>query len=630
MTRSRFRFNVGWFLWLCSVLATQAAGSKWSVLHQSAVGSSLWGVAAGPTSAVAVGTGGKILFSPDGEQWIEQNSGTTEWLTGVAYGASQFVAVGDHGTMLESSDGKTWVAIPGVPTSARLNNIAYANNRFVAVGESGTIVVSDPNGWRLVSSGVSGWLRGIARGRELWIATGQNGTVLVSPSALEWTPASTATSGDIEAVVYQETITSYEGGVGGLSAPPNRPPWFYVEDSFGVAGAGGLWMEGHSILLLNSLSTHFQVPSFMASGTALTSLRLRAATSVAGILLLAGDGGQVFQKQLGDYGAGKFTAESIGSSANFNSAVAFGDSIILVGSEETIARESGIYRSRLANVSTRVFVQPGEAAPIAGLVIDGDRNVLIRAIGPSLKDFGISQPLLHPVLTVYDHNGQEVHLYSQGISSSFVSGAVSKISAAYPFFNPDDAAVYLLLSAGAYTVRVTDAANASGIVLLEAFEDPDQGGPARFGTLQAATYEPRLINLSTRGLVGANENTLIGGFIVTGDTPREVLIRAAGPALAAFGIQNPATTPSLTLFRGDGTVIASNSGWSMDTTVLNKIVSAADIREANTITGAFPFKDGSHDAALLVTLPPGNYTAHLTDPQSKANIALLEIYEVKR
>ena len=68
-------------------------------------------------------------------------------------------------------------------------------------------------------------------------------------------------------------------------------------------------------------------------------------------------------------------------------------------------------------------------------------------------------------------------------------------------------------------------------------------------------------NLSTRGLVGAAQDVMIGGTIVTGPDTARVVFRALGPSLSAAGIQNPINDPQLDLFDANGGKISSNNNW---------------------------------------------------------------------
>ena len=114
---------------------------------------------------------------------------------------------------------------------------------------------------------------------------------------------------------------------------------------------------------------------------------------------------------------------------------------------------------------------------------------------------------------------------------------------------------------------------------------------------------------------------LIAGFVIRGNAAATVLIRAVGPALAAFGLTEALRAPRLTLMAG-ASAIATNAGWA---TAPN----AAEIRAAAAASGAFALSGAAADSALLVTLPPGAYTAIIAPPEGGAGVALVELYEVR-
>lgn len=131
--------------------------------------------------------------------------------------------------------------------------------------------------------------------------------------------------------------------------------------------------------------------------------------------------------------------------------------------------------------------------------------------------------------------------------------------------------------------------------------------------------EARLVNLSTRALVGTGDGALIGGFVVGGEKSKRILVRALGPALAGFGLAGALTDPHLRLYRG-AELLASNDNWGGD-----PLVASA----ARTV-GAFAVADtAGKDAMLLLTLPPGLYSAQVTGVGGATGIALLEAYEVR-
>ena len=134
------------------------------------------------------------------------------------------------------------------------------------------------------------------------------------------------------------------------------------------------------------------------------------------------------------------------------------------------------------------------------------------------------------------------------------------------------------------------------------------------------TATDRLVNLSNRGLVGTGENVLISGFVINGSRNREVLIRALGPALSAFGVSNPLTDPVLKIYNASGALVASNDNWEVGNNL-------ASLQTTTSSIGARALTAGSKDAALVVTLPAGAYTAQIEGTSATPGIALLEVYE---
>jgi hypothetical protein len=130
------------------------------------------------------------------------------------------------------------------------------------------------------------------------------------------------------------------------------------------------------------------------------------------------------------------------------------------------------------------------------------------------------------------------------------------------------------------------------------------------------------VNLSARVNVGTGGNVLIAGFVVGGSTARTVLVRASGPAIAGAPFNVPGTLPDpkLTLTNlGNNSVVATNIAWGGD----------PEISSTSASVGAFAWNNpSSTDSAILVTLPPGNYTATVSGASGDTGVALVEVYEV--
>jgi len=129
------------------------------------------------------------------------------------------------------------------------------------------------------------------------------------------------------------------------------------------------------------------------------------------------------------------------------------------------------------------------------------------------------------------------------------------------------------------------------------------------------------VNVSTRGYVNSavTGGLLDGGFVINGSAPRTVLIRADGPVLSTFGVASPLPDPVLTVYNSSGAVVATNTGWTTNT-------NTSAISAAAASTGAFALPNPGKDSALLLTLPPGSYTAEVTSAGGNSGIALVEAY----
>jgi sugar lactone lactonase YvrE len=144
----------------------------------------------------------------------------------------------------------------------------------------------------------------------------------------------------------------------------------------------------------------------------------------------------------------------------------------------------------------------------------------------------------------------------------------------------------------------------------------------REGTVaDAGSSPPRLINISTRAQVGSGANILIPGFVIAGTGQETLLIRADGPSLGEFNVTGVLSVPVLTVFDSTGKAIASNKGWG-------SAVASPQLVAAAAAVGAFPLADNSTDCALVITLPPGSYTAQISSGDGTTGVALAEVYEM--
>ncbi|MBK7660170.1 MAG: right-handed parallel beta-helix repeat-containing protein [Betaproteobacteria bacterium] len=251
---------------------------------------------------------------------------------------------------------------------------------------------------------------------------------------------------------------------------------------------------------------------------------------------------------------------------------------------------------RLGNISTRMQVLTGDDVMIGGLIIGGTqpKTVVVRAAGPSLVPFGITNALANPVLTLV--SGVNV-IASNDNWQTDASAAALQASGFAPN-HPSEAAVYRTLAPGAYTGIVTGAGGGTGVGIIEVFEVDAPQTP--------------LINIATRGRVLTGNDVMIAGFVISGTAPQTVVVRARGPSLAAAGIATPLLNPSMQLFSG-ATGIATNDDWQ----------GAAN---AGTLQGLGYAPSDSRESAILITLAPGAYTAVISGVGGTTGVAIVEVF----
>lgn len=278
---------------------------------------------------------------------------------------------------------------------------------------------------------------------------------------------------------------------------------------------------------------------------------------------------------------------------------------------------------RLINLSSRLRVVSSDAnrSVIAGFVIAGDepKRVLVRAVGPGLTELGVAGTLPNPRLQLY--RGGSLIAENEDWGSQAEVAATAQRVGAFPLATGSaDSALVTTLEPGSYTALV-QANGGSGVVLVEVYDA---------AAAQALELQ-HLGNISTRGFVDTGEGQLIAGFVVTGNAPKKLLIRGIGPGLAQFGLNGVLADPQLKIFAADGgTPLAENNDWTTPQTLTPErpAASAAEIQAASTQTGAFALGSESRDAAVLVTLQPGAYSAVMSGVGGSTGAGLVEVYEV--
>ena len=236
---------------------------------------------------------------------------------------------------------------------------------------------------------------------------------------------------------------------------------------------------------------------------------------------------------------------------------------------------------------------------IGGFVIGGTgaKQLLLRALGPTLTQFGVTGALLDPTLELRNSSGGLVVSNDNWGTAANAQSIPANLRPP----NAHESAILATLNPGSYTAIVRGVNNTTGVALVEAY-DLD------------TTVTSRLTNISTRGLVQTNSNVMIAGVIVQ-TSSEKVIVRALGPTLASFGITNPLADPTLELHDANGSLLASNDNW--------KSTQQTEI----TASGYAPPND--LESAIVSTLAPGNYTATVRGANNTTGVALVEVYALQ-
>jgi len=257
--------------------------------------------------------------------------------------------------------------------------------------------------------------------------------------------------------------------------------------------------------------------------------------------------------------------------------------------------------AQLTNISTRASVQTGQGVTIGGFIVVGtdSKQVVVRGLGPTLTQFGIANVLADPFLTLFDGSGNV--LWTNDNWKDTQQAAIQATGLAPP--NDAESAILRTLSPGNYTASLSGKNNTTGIGLMEVYDVT----PNVFSELG---------NVSTRGFVGTGQAVMIGGVITSGGNgSTEIVVRGLGPTLTQFGVQNVLADPIVTLLDSNGNVVRTNDNW--------KNTQQAEIQA----TGFAPPND--LEAAIVVTVAAGNYTAVLQGKNNGTGIGLVEIYKIR-
>lgn len=266
----------------------------------------------------------------------------------------------------------------------------------------------------------------------------------------------------------------------------------------------------------------------------------------------------------------------------------------------TVTTPSGtVSGCRISNVSVRTTLGAAQTLIVGFTMQGGAKPVVVRAVGPALGTFGVAGAMNDPRLLLFRETAmlQQNDNWGGGQDLATAFTAVG----AFPLPAASLDAALMRTVEGGHTAQVSGAT--AGNILVEAY---DAGTSA----------SPRLSNISARNFVGTGGDILIAGFTLAGTGTKNLLIRAVGPTLAAFGVAGTLGDPRLAVYNASGTVVAENDSWS------------ASLASVFGSVGAFPLEAGSKDAAFTISLPPGGYTVQVSGTDGGTGEALVELYEL--
>ena len=259
--------------------------------------------------------------------------------------------------------------------------------------------------------------------------------------------------------------------------------------------------------------------------------------------------------------------------------------------------------AQAVNLSTRLRVQTGDNVGIGGFIIAGSapKHLLIRAIGPSLTQFGVPNALPDPVLELHGP-GAFATITNDNWRDDPLQEALILATGLAPTNNLESA-IDATLNPGAYTAVVRGKNNTTGVASIEVY-DLSQAVASKLG------------NISTRAFVSTADDIVIAGFILgnhSGDD--RIVVRGIGPSLTGFGVPDALADPTLELRDSNGALLNANNNWQDDAAQAAELT-AAGLAPANPL-----------ESGIAATLPPGLYTALLAGVNNGTGVGLVEVYD---
>ncbi|MBI5689039.1 MAG: PKD domain-containing protein [Verrucomicrobia bacterium] len=560
------------------LVRTSANLTNWSAASLGDRTSSLLFVGGSGNDGLLLGRAGEIYTSSDPATWTRVTQGTGETKLAVTYAGDRFVAVGattdpiGRGTnmpVMISSDGATWTRALGnsvfTQSNVSLNAVTYGQGTYVTVSSAGRIFTSsDANTWTQRTSPTTSSLNALAASATGFVAAGAAGTVLSSVDGTSWTTRSSGVTTILRGVTHGGGRYVVVGDSGVVLHSPDGETW--TRATSGTTAnllCVGWWEDvgflaaGNSGTMLNSTdgATWQPVETGVADGiTAIlrTPVGFVASAGLSGALLVSFDGAS-------------WATATLPADRTIRGLAASASAIVAVGDNGTLLT----FEFRDTTPAPAILAQPVSQTA-------GSGNSVVLSV---------------------DARNVSGAVYQWAKDGTPIAGANSP-TYLIPSLNP--------ARAGSYTVTITTptgtATSAPAVVAVGVPADPG-----------------RLVNLSIRTDLSSATDSFIFGVVVGGagtSGTKPLLIRAAGPSLSPFGVQNVLQDPKLEFFNGAARV-GENDNWG----------GGAALTTAMAQVGAFPFSaPTSRDAAIfLPDLASGSNSARISGNGAGAVIA--ELYD---
>jgi subtilisin family serine protease len=630
-----------------------------------ASGTKKWSVTAGTaiSSTAAIGADGTIYFRDDTKLYALSANGSLRWtfdLAGSTDGTYCSPAIGADGTLYVGTNGGAFYAVKDNGGSSVSQKWKFTANDDIftspSVAADGTIYFATLSGtvYALTDNGSSAsqkWAWTVPNNNSVTssIAIGADGSLyfaaydrslyaLTSSGTRKWAfilgdevrASSPAIAAD--GTVY---VGCYDGKVYGVSSSGSLARVFTtaktIRSSPVIAGTR-LYIGSADARLyafeLNQGAAASSWPMFHSNATRTG----RVGTTPVGITaqpqsrtLLVGS---TLTLSVTATGSGTVTYQCATNSTFTITGVNLGDAgsytVMVTNGTETVTSSPavvtilppGTMPSGFANIATRAYCSTANRVTIGGFVVSGtsSKRVLVRAVGPSLTTQGLLAPevLADPTIDVYQGSSVIASNDDWGSNSNATEITNTSIQIGASALDSSDtksSALLLTLPPGVYSFVVNGKSATSGVVLLEVY-DADGGVGSKF------------VNIATRAYATTGSGVAIGGFVISGNVSKNILVRAVGPTLSTQGLNQSEVLADPVIELHQGTpVIAINDDWGSGG---NK----DEIVATGVRIGATPFAlTDTASSALLLNLQPGVYSFIASGKNNSSGIVLVEIYD---